>query len=115
MKKFLAKAKSAINESHQLNFDPPGSPRSSTPRLGPSNGTPPQQPLPAEDQAENINPPLPVEIARYRYQHGTNLGTMFVLEKWLCGSMFAEGSKGSAELAGVEGCVKVSHCGILSF
>ena len=32
--------------------------------------------------------PTSNDIFRYRYQHGTNLGSTFVLEKWLTPSMF---------------------------
>lgn len=103
MKKFFNKAKEAIRDQND-----------GASGIAPSNsghGAPAQQPLPSQDEAENIQPPHPSEIMRFRYQHGTNLGTVFVLERWLCGSMFADGSPGSAELAGVEGCVKV--CGPL--
>ena len=41
------------------------------------------------------------EILRYRYHHGPNLGSIFVLEKWLHGSMFDTGAAGSSELDAV--------------
>ena len=41
------------------------------------------------------------EIIRYRYQHGTNIGSIFVLEKWLHGSMYDAGTAGSSELDAV--------------
>lgn len=68
----------------------------------------PQQPISNQDGPENIQSPHPLEVMRYRYQHGTNLGSVFVLERWLTGSMFQEGSGGSAELAAIEGLVKAN-------
>ncbi|RDW94563.1 glycoside hydrolase-2 [Coleophoma crateriformis] len=74
MKKFLAKAKSTLQEnSPQHNFQP-------------------QQSLPS-----TIAPPDPTEVLRYRYHHGTNLGSIFVLEQWLHGSMFPPNTGGSSE------------------
>lgn len=46
----------------------------------------------------NPAPPTATDIFRYRYQHGTNLGSIFVLEKWLHPKMFDKDSKGSSEL-----------------
>lgn len=50
-----------------------------------------------------MHPPGPTteDIFRYRYQHGTNLGSIFVLEKWLHRSMYEKGSSGSSELSAV--------------
>lgn len=47
-------------------------------------------------------PPTEKDIFRYRYQHGTNLGAIFVLEKWLKGSMYEKGAEGSSELAAIK-------------
>lgn len=54
-------------------------------------------------EASVMHPPAPTteDIFRYRYQHGTNLGSIFVLEKWLHGSMHEKGSSGSSELSAV--------------
>jgi hypothetical protein len=54
-------------------------------------------------EASVMNPPAPTteDIFRYRYQHGTNLGSIFVLEKWLHRSMHEKGSSGSSELSAV--------------
>ncbi len=52
------------------------------------------------DQPLAIRPPTPKEVMRYRYHHGTNLGSCFVLEKWLSPSMFPQGAD-SSELAAV--------------
>ncbi|KAL1971110.1 hypothetical protein VTN77DRAFT_61 [Rasamsonia byssochlamydoides] len=51
-------------------------------------------------------PPTEKEIFRYRYQHGTNLGSIFVLERWLCGNMY-EKIPGSSELEAVKQSLKV--------
>jgi len=98
MRKFMHKAKSALND-----FSSDGA---SDHHFAPSNQHS-QQPLPSHDEPADIQPPSPLDVMRYRYQHGTNLGSVFVLERWLTGSMFVEGSGGSAELAGIEGGVKV--------
>ncbi|OQU96531.1 hypothetical protein CLAIMM_02602 isoform 4 [Cladophialophora immunda] len=45
--------------------------------------------------------PTPKDILRYRYQHATNLGGIFILEQWLFGSMYDEGVSGSSELDAV--------------
>ena len=41
------------------------------------------------------------DVFNYRYHHGTNLGTIFVLEKWLSPSMYVQGSAGDSELDAV--------------
>jgi hypothetical protein len=50
----------------------------------------------------NPEPPSAIDIFRYRYQHGTNLGSIFVLEKWLHPKMFDKDVKGSGELEAVK-------------
>ncbi|KAL8787553.1 MAG: hypothetical protein Q9195_007725 [Heterodermia aff. obscurata] len=49
----------------------------------------------------NINPPTATDILRYRFQHGVNLGSVFVLERWLSPQMFEPSSKGDSELDAV--------------
>ena len=47
-------------------------------------------------------PPASIQdILRYRYHHGTNLGSIYVLEKWLHGSMFDNEAAGDSELDAV--------------
>ncbi|KAL2223076.1 putative glucan 1,3-beta-glucosidase precursor [Thermoascus aurantiacus ATCC 26904] len=53
-------------------------------------------------------PPTARDIFRYRYQHGTNLGSIFVLERWLTGSMYEDDTPGSSELEAVKQSLKVS-------
>ncbi|KUJ09149.1 glycoside hydrolase [Mollisia scopiformis] len=48
--------------------------------------------------AAPLSPPSSDDIFRYRYQHGTNLGSIFVLERWLTGSMYVDAIPGDAEL-----------------
>src|ERR1700761_6708453 len=53
-----------------------------------------------------MQPVSAADIFRYRYHHGTNLGSIYVLEKWLSGHMFERASEGqSSELEGVKASV----------
>lgn len=83
MKKFLDKAKSSFKDSPH------------------SQQQQQQQPLQTHDQPSTITPPSPLDIIRYRYHHGTNLGSIFVLEQWLSNSMFIDGCPGGSELDAV--------------
>lgn len=47
----------------------------------------------------SIRAPTSEDIFRYRYHHGTNLGSIFALERWLFPSLFS--SSGESELAAV--------------
>lgn len=54
-------------------------------------------------QAPNhIRDPTPLDILRYRYHHGTNLGSVYVIERWLTPSRFPDDAEGSSELAAVK-------------
>jgi hypothetical protein len=59
-----------------------------------------QQPFHATHQG--ISDPTALDILRYRYHHGTNLGSLYVIERWLQPSRFPEGAEGSSELAAVK-------------
>lgn len=48
-----------------------------------------------------IQEPTSLDIIRYRYHHGTNLGSIYVIERWLQPSRFPDGAEGSSELAAV--------------
>jgi len=50
--------------------------------------------------------PTLADVTRYRYHHGTNIGSVFILEKWLSGGMFPGQAKGSSELAAAEAWTK---------
>ena len=56
-------------------------------------------------QLNEIRDPTPLDIIRYRYHHGTNLGSIYVIERWLQGSRFPDGAEGSSELAAVKASV----------
>ncbi|KAF2767775.1 glycoside hydrolase [Teratosphaeria nubilosa] len=92
MRRFFDKAKSAIDE-HRSGGGFPGQQQ--------------QQPIQESgDRLSQIQPPTPADVTRYRYHHGANLGSVFVLEKWLTGCMFHEKAQGSSELSAVEARVK---------
>ena len=57
--------------------------------------------LAVEDTPGGLPVPSPRDVLRYRYHHGTNLGSIFVLERWLHGSMFVQEATGHSELAAV--------------
>lgn len=38
--------------------------------------------------ASTTRPPTPLDIIRYRYHYGVNLGSVYVLEKWLFNSAY---------------------------
>ena len=60
---------------------------------------------PTSKSPATFPPPSYKDVIRYRYHHGTNLGSIFVLERWLTPGMFHSDTKGSSELAAVEGWV----------
>jgi len=57
-------------------------------------------------QPSTISPPTPTDVFRYRYIHGVNLGSIFVLEKWLFPSMFPSSATGGSELDAVTASVR---------
>ncbi|OKL60608.1 hypothetical protein UA08_04182 [Talaromyces atroroseus] len=61
----------------------------------------PEHPKTMDSTPKDPGPPTVADIFRYRYQHGTNLGSIFVLEKWLHRSMYEKHATGSSELAAV--------------
>ncbi|GAM90276.1 hypothetical protein ANO11243_083180 [Dothideomycetidae sp. 11243] len=58
---------------------------------------PPQPHEPSAQGQFHLAPPTQLDLYRYRYQNGTNLGSVFCLESWLTGSMFPKGA-GPSEL-----------------
>ncbi|MCJ1238831.1 Glucan 1,3-beta-glucosidase 3 [Varicellaria rhodocarpa] len=54
-----------------------------------------------QDYPSTSQPPTPLDVLRYRYHYGSNLGGVFVLEQWLFPNMFDQGVKGSSELDAV--------------
>ncbi|KAF2860767.1 glycoside hydrolase family 5 protein [Piedraia hortae CBS 480.64] len=55
-----------------------------------------------QDGPASIQPATIAEVVRFRYHHGANLGSVFILEKWLTGCMFEKDCKGSSEHAAAE-------------
>ncbi|RMZ66539.1 glycoside hydrolase family 5 [Pyrenophora seminiperda CCB06] len=108
MKGFLQKAKAELKsfsqpenqhasshpgnsqEQHQHHFPPPHHHGGSGQDQGSGPG-----------QQQAISDPTTLDILRYRYHHGTNLGSVYVIERWLQPSRFLEGAQGSSELAAV--------------
>lgn len=62
-----------------------------------------QEPI-CQERPSTIQAPTPLDIFRYRYHHGTNIGSVYVLEKWLHPSMFPSNAsnKQSSELEAVK-------------
>ncbi|KAL1590990.1 hypothetical protein WHR41_00271 [Cladosporium halotolerans] len=88
MKNFLNKAKAAFSDDHF-----PGQHQ--------------QQPIANQpDRPSSIQPPTPADVDRYRYHHGTNIGSVFAIERWLTNSRFPDGAEGSSEKAAAEAWVK---------
>lgn len=54
------------------------------------------------DLKSTIEDPSALDILRYRYHHATNLGSVYVLERWLSPSRFPTGCKGTSELEAVK-------------
>lgn len=95
MKKFLNKAKSALDDFGNDGPHPPADQQQVPTHDGASDGPP------------HIQSPTRADVIRYRYHHGTNLGSIFIQEKWLTGSMHHKSAPGSSELTAVETWVKV--------
>lgn len=51
--------------------------------------------------SHHVPRPTTSDILRFRYQHGVNLGSMFVLEQWLSPGMYDYGVSGASELDAV--------------
>ena len=59
----------------------------------------PSSSSPTPNEPNTIAPATPLDILRYRFHHGTNLGSIFVLEKWLFPKLFPSAS--ASELSAV--------------
>jgi aryl-phospho-beta-D-glucosidase BglC (GH1 family) len=75
-------------------------------KVAPKHSPPSKQS--SEPQPNIISPPTPLDVIRYRFHHGTNLGSIFVLEKWLTPSMFPSSSPSGSELSAVTTSLSVS-------
>lgn len=95
MRSFLQKAKSELKSVVQQRDSQADYPGSSNPSG--HSSTPAGHP-----QQNHIGDPTTLDIIRYRYHHGTNLGSIYVIERWLQPSRFPDGAEGSSELAAVK-------------
>ncbi|KAF3044181.1 Glucan 1,3-beta-glucosidase 3 [Didymella keratinophila] len=104
MKGFLQKAKAEVKNFAQRDSRPgPGQHDGNhdhQPQGPPGHGPPTQH-----HGHGSITEPTDLDILRYRYHHGTNLGSVYVIERWLQSSRFPEGAEGSSELAAVKASV----------
>jgi aryl-phospho-beta-D-glucosidase BglC (GH1 family) len=60
-----------------------------------------QSPQPQPYQPSTLAPPTAKDLYRYRYTHGVNLGSVFLLERWLTPSMFLSSCPDSDEIDAV--------------
>lgn len=101
MKGFLQRAKAEVK-----NFSQKDSRSEAVQHDGNHNHQPhgpPGQGTPTQHHGHgSIAEPTDLDILRYRYHHGTNLGSVYVIERWLQSSRFPEGAEGSSELAAVK-------------
>lgn len=107
MKGFLQKAKAELKSISRRdnNAGGPGGFPGTTPQHHPHQPPPDQHhgcPGAGHGQIQIISEPTPLDIIRYRYHHGTNLGSIYVIERWLYSSRFPDGAEGSSELAAVK-------------
>ena len=55
-----------------------------------------------KETAHTMQSPSEKDVFRYRYNYGANLGGIFVLERWMFGSMFDATSNAGSELDAVK-------------
>ena len=60
------------------------------------------RPVPDPGTRAQISPVGLQDAYRYRYHHGANLGSIFVLEKWLYSRMFDDSAQGGSELDAIQ-------------
>lgn len=106
MKGFLQKAKAELKNVSRRDSNTgyavgqsetgPSSPQQHQPHGHYAHQSPPHQ------QPQGISEPTLLDVFRYRYHHGTNLGSVYVIERWLQPSRFPDGAEGSSELAAVK-------------
>ena len=101
MKKLMGKAKSAFSDTRSHSSDSCSDSQSDKLLT-----------IQKQETQSKINPPTALDILRYRYHHGANLGSCFVLEKWLWPGLFESGARGDSELDAVEAYVHHSQTGI---
>lgn len=89
MKKLFSKARSTFQDSQVF-------PHTNPPYPNPN----------ANQKPSTLQAPTVTDVYRYRYHHGTNLGSIFVLEKWLTPSMFS--CEGDSELDAVQASIQAA-------
>jgi len=85
MKKLLSKVKTTIQDRSLPHPDQDASHNPSPPLIRDST----------------ITPPTSADVFRYRYHHGSNLGSIFCLEQWLSPTLYPPGATGT-ELSAVK-------------
>lgn len=101
MKGFLQKAKAEWKDFSQRDSQPGQGQHYENQNHQPHH--PPDHGPPTGHQGHgSIREPSDLDILRYRYHHGTNLGSVYVIERWLQPSRFPDGAEGSSELAAVK-------------
>ncbi|KAH7049192.1 glycoside hydrolase superfamily [Macrophomina phaseolina] len=106
MDKYINKAKSKFQDKVQPflqdrnNSSHQNSNHNSPPPIPPK----PLIPLKSQqaDRPSSITPVTPLDVLRYRYQHGANLGSIYVLEKWLFPGMFPSNCSGHGKSSELE-------------
>ena len=92
-------------EQHHQQYQPPPQQQqlhTASPPQAQFPPPPPGPPPPPQAQAQaRMGPPTVCEINRYRTHHGTNIGSVFVLERWLFPGMFLDSAEGGSELSAV--------------
>ncbi|KAJ4304667.1 Glucan 1,3-beta-glucosidase 3 [Kalmusia sp. IMI 367209] len=100
--------KGLIGKAHKLfNADlavppHPGEQKNTPSGSKPASLTAPSSVSTSQDALPAIQEPSALDILRYRYHHATNLGSVYVLERWLSPSRFPQETKGSSELEAVK-------------
>ncbi|KAL5381720.1 hypothetical protein PMIN06_010551 [Paraphaeosphaeria minitans] len=110
MKSFIGKAHKAFNADLAGPPRPPSEKRKSRPMSGSKNSSmlAPSSTVAFSstnsraDLLPAIQVPSALDILRYRYHHATNLGSVYVLERWLSPSRFPQETSGSSELEAVK-------------
>lgn len=100
MKGFLQKAKAELKDLSRRDSRP--GPDQNQPLQHQEHGPPSHCSPTGHHNSQGISEPTSLDILRYRYHHGTNLGSVYVIEKWLQPSRFPEGAEGSSEFAAVK-------------
>jgi hypothetical protein len=110
MKGFIGKAHKLFNADLAAPPQPPSEKRKSRPILGSKTSSviaPPSTVRLSDTNSRSdllpaIQDPSALDILRYRYHHATNLGSVYVLERWLSPSRFPHETSGSSELEAVK-------------